>query len=667
MIHRHSLFTYLLLIILVSSSIVLGIVIFGNKNLTGTILRDHQTEKFKLMTQAASEEIEVRLTNIEEVIRRNARLFRDQDPHSRAEAVKILEQSLSTFPSIFAMEIIFAETEAEQVEEAGYTALYAYRRSQALIVPEKEEQISEEELNSFEIVDRIDLDADYSSEWYNKPIILGEPTWTSPYYDPQINVLMITYSVPVYDRPDHIEAVMTADVSLEWLDQLIDTFDIGKSGEPVLITPDQIIYRSEVESEKGPSMRDINDAIADFESLAQTKKQKREQYDDIFDIFKGGKSGEIHFINPSNDEKTFFYFATLPKISWKLGCFVLEKDIFSPVQRITNMIVFSGVVGMLLLILPSFLIARSVARPLSVLSDAARSVARGNFETPLPQIRGNGEIPQLFSAFNSMRGDLKRYMNDIAEGAAKEANMRSQLQIAHSIQQGMVPKDFDSARGAGLDIFAQMTPAQEVGGDLYDYEVLDDGRIYFGLGDVSGKGIPASLFMSMGKTLIHSAIQRDGNPAHTLNWANRQLCSGNDAGLFITALCGVYDPKKHEITLSCAGHNPPFIRNADGTVQMIEVTNGKFPLAIVDDVEYENFTIPLPPGSAFFIYSDGVTDAANPAGDYFGEENLRKYLVAAPNSSAQALVESMMTGIRNFANGAKQSDDITILAFKEIV
>ena len=99
---------------------------------------------------------------------------------------------------------------------------------------------------------------------------------------------------------------------------------------------------------------------------------------------------------------------------------------------------------------------------------------------------------------------------------------------------------------------------------------------------------------------------------------------------------------------------------------MIEITNGKFPLAIVDDVEYENFTIPLPPGSVFFIYSDGVTDAANPAGDYFGEENLRKYLVAAPNSSAQELVESMMTEIRNFANGAKQSDDITILAFKEI-
>ncbi len=128
----------------------------------------------------------------------------------------------------------------------------------------------------------------------------------------------------------------------------------------------------------------------------------------------------------------------------------------------------------------------------------------------------------------------------------------------------------------------------------------------------------------------------------------------------------MYDTKKHEITVCCAGHNPPFIRHADGTVQRIDIANGKFPLAIMDDVDYENYTIPLPPGSVFFIYSDGVTDAANPAGEYFGEENLKKYLGLAPDSSTEALVESMMTEVRTFANGAKQSDDITILAFKEI-
>ena len=663
MIHRHSLFTYLLLIILLSSSVVLGIVIFGNKNLTGSIMREHQTEKFKLMTQAASDEIEIRLTNIEEVVIRNARLFRDQEPHSREEAVKMLEQSMSAFPSIFAMEIIFAETEAEQVEKAGFAALYAFRRSVELLDPE-DSDAEEGEFGAFEIVDRTDLNADYESEWYNKPLILGEPIWTSPYYDPQINVLMITYSVPVYDRPDHIEAILTADVSLEWLDQLIDTFDIGKSGEPVLITPDQIIFRSEAESERGPSLIDIADAVANFKSEVETKK-KKEPYTNLFDLLNEGKSGEISFTDPHNDEKTFFYFATLPKISWKLGCFALEKDVFNPVQRTTNMIVISGLIGILLLIFPSYMIARSVARPLSVLSGAARSVARGNFDAPLPRIKGKGEISQLFSAFDSMRGDLKRYIKDIAEVAAKEENMRSQLQIAHSIQQGMVPKDFRSAHDAGLDIFAQMTPAQEVGGDLYDYQVLDNGKIYFGLGDVSGKGIPASLFMAMGKTLIRSAIQRDGDPASTLSWVNRQLCSGNDAGLFITALCGVYDPQKHEITVCCAGHNPPFVRHADGTVQMIDITNGKFPLAITEDVDYENFTIPLPPGSVFFIYSDGVTDAANPAGDYFGEKNLKKYLGLAPGDSVEALVESMMTEIHTFADGAKQSDDITILAFKE--
>ncbi|MBQ3389314.1 MAG: SpoIIE family protein phosphatase [Thermoguttaceae bacterium] len=668
MIHKYSLFTYLLLIILLSSSLVIGVVIFGNRNLMSDLILGHQTETFKLMTQAASDEIEIRLTNVEEVVQRNANLFRDQEPHSRQEVTKILEQTLAAFPTVFAMEIIFTETEAEQIEKAGFTALYAYRHSQNLLNPEtkKREEI-EEELASFEIEDRNDPSKDYIAEWYVKPLVLGEATWTSPYYDPQVNVLMITYSVPVFDRPDHIEAIVTADVSLEWLDQLIDTFEISKSGEPILITPEQIIYRSENKPNPEPSLIDIAKAQDDIEKLIQSKDPNGDKNANIFELVKQGNSGEIKFTNPYTDEKTYLYFATLPKISWKLGCFVLEKDLLSTVNSTTKMIIGIGLSGVLLLIIPSFMIARSVSRPLSILSSSARNVAQGHFDSPLPKIQGKGEIPQLFHAFDAMRSELKKYVSDIAESAAREANMHSQLQIAHSIQQGMVPKDFEPARKARLDIFAQMTPAQEVGGDLYDYQVLDDGKIYFGLGDVSGKGVPASIFMAMGKTLIHSAIQRGDNPAAALNWVNRQLISGNEAGLFITALCGVYDPDKHEITVCCAGHNPPYIREADGHVWKVEITNGKFPLAIADDVEYENFTIPLPAGSVFFIYSDGVTDAVNPAGEYFGEQNLEKALAQAPCSPTQGLAESVMAEIKNFAAGAKQSDDITMLAFKEIV
>ncbi|MGI5832934.1 MAG: SpoIIE family protein phosphatase [Thermoguttaceae bacterium] len=669
MIHRHSLFTYLLFIILLSSSFVLGIVILGNRNLTSNMIREHQMEKFKLMTQTASDEIEIRLTSVEEVINRNARLFRDQDPHSREEATKILGQSLEAFPTIFAMEIIFADTEAEQVKEAGYAALYAYRHSQDLPASGREKQGGRDDPesvhHSYEIVDRSDVSGDYGSQWYIQPMKSGEPTWSPPYYDPQINVLMITYSVPIYDRPGHIEAIMTADVSLEWLNRLIDTFDIGKSGEPVLLTSDQIIYRSKTETDKGPHLVDFVDVIAGLESVTDTKDVKGDNFTSMFDVLKKEKAGEVRFSNPMNNEKTFLYFATLPKISWKLGCLVLEKDVMATVGRTTNLIIRLWLLGVFLLIVPSFLIARSVARPLSILTNSAQNVALGNFDEPLPTIGGTGEIPQLFSAFDTMRSNLKRYINDIAEVAAKEANMKSQLQIAHSIQQGMVPKDFESARKANLDIFAQMTPAQEVGGDLYDYQVLDDGRIYFGLGDVSGKGVPASIFMAMGKTLIHSGIQQDGNPAQVLTWVNRQLVTGNDAGLFITALCGVYDPHRHEITVSCAGHNPPLIRHANGLTEKIDITNGKFPLAIMENVEYENFTFPLPPGGVFFIYSDGVTDAADPGGNYFGEENLRKCLGLAPTDTVRALVESIMSEIKTFADGAKQSDDITILAFKE--
>lgn len=667
MVHRYSLFYYLLLIILVSSSIVLGIVIFGNRNFMSRILLSHQAEKFEYMTQAATEGIELRLTNVEGAIRRNAYLFTEEMSHSRKDAEQILRQTLGSFPTIYAMEIIFTQDALDVASESGFHAIYAFRKSPKSLTSEAEQQ-EESELSAFEIVDREDIETDYAAAWFTEPMSQQKAVWSQPYTDPQIDVLMITFSVPVF-HDGKIEAIMTADVSLEWLDHLIETFPISETGIPILITPDQIIYRSEQGSKNTLSLVDFADVEAEDVVEVEVANGKRQTQTvpqiNLSEFLRSSPSGKILFTNPMDQEPSWLYYSTLPKISWKLGCIVSEKKTLESVHRMTHWLIRAGLIGVVLLMLPSFWIARSVARPLAQLSNCAHHVAAGQFDEELPKLNGNGEIPQLFNAFDTMRGDLKRYIHDITEAAANEANMHSQLQIAHSIQQGMVPKNFEPARQGHLDLFAQMTPAQDVGGDLYDYDVLDDGNVYFCLGDVSGKGIPASLFMAIGKTLIRSAIQRDGDPAHALTWVNNQLMANNEAGLFITALCGVYNPQKHEIIISCAGHNPPFIRNTDGRTEMVNITNGKFPLAIMEDVDYENFRIPLPNGSTFFIYSDGVTDAANPAGDYFGEANLQKFLGTAPDDSTKSLVESMMTEITRFADGAKQSDDITILAFKE--
>ena len=695
MVHRYPLFYYLLIIILVSSSIVLSLVLFGNWTQINKILMSHQKERFRLMTKAASEEIEVRLSNVEGAIARNALLFEENRDYSRENAIQIFRQTLSAFPTIFAMEIIFLEDEKEVMNQSGFKAIYAWRRGEKSHSLDAEKQ-NACELSNVEIVDRKDLETDYSSEWFTKPIKDRGNVWSMPYKDPQIGVFMITYSVPVYKENKEILAIMTADVSLEWLDNLIDSFPIGNAGDPILITPEEIIFRTvepadTVEAENSfvdkvkPCDKDdrhvkVGDALADNYRDAKKDKLKlerisnedilasdmKETYQNLAECLVNSEQGEIRYVTSDTHENAWLYFAMLPRINWKLGCVISEKVIQQNVSNMNFRIFLAGIAGILALIAPAFLIARSVSLPLKKLTECAQEVAGGNFEADLPQISGNGEIPKLIGSFDSMRSDLQRYIRDLTESTKNEERLNSQLRVASNIQLGMVPKNFAPAAEANVDISAQMKPAQEVGGDLYDFAVLDEKHFYFCIGDVSGKGIPASLFMAVGKTLIHSAIQRDFNPAKALTWVNNQLMENNDAGLFITALCGIYHMDTREIEIACAGHNPPFIVDADGKSQMLNIDNSKFPLAIMEDVEYDNFRIPLPKGSAFFIYTDGVTDAANPFGEYFGEDNLTDRLSKLPKGSVRSLVDYMMSEIITFADGAKQSDDITILALRDM-
>lgn len=642
MIHRYSLFSYLLIIILISSSIVLGLVILGNRNLMSRVLFSSQEEKFRFLTKTASAELELRLSSVEEAIKRNGLLFMEAENRPREKSIGILTQTLGAFPSIFAMEIIFAENEKDQMERNGFQAIYAWRDNSN---------------RSIKVDDRSDPATDYQSEWFTRPVEKKESVWSSPYYDPQINVLMITYSVPVFNVNGEIEAIMTADVSLEWLDRLLDTLPIGTSGEPILITSDHVIYRSESKGNYDESLLKL--------ARDKTDPENQKTYANLIECLKKSDAGQIRFCRATKKEDSWLYFSTLPKIGWKLGCVIPESEIFGIVRKMNHRIVFFGICGILLLIFPSFWIARSVAHPLWQLSRCAHEVADGRFDAELPMMSGNGEIPKLFCAFDSMRGDLKRYIHDLTESTKAEERLHSQLLVARSIQTDMVPKNFDVAAKGKIDLYAMMKPAQEVGGDLYDFAVLDEDHFYFCVGDVSGKGIPASLFMAVGKTLIRSAIQTDRDPAKALTRVNKELMENNKAGLFITALCGIYHMDSRELEIACAGHNPPFLLGNDGHPKMIKDDNAQFPLAIMDDVEYSKFMIPIASGETFFLYTDGVTDAVNPADDFFGETNLVDRLTNIPKNDVKTLVEAMMREIEIFADGAKQSDDITILAFRQ--
>ena len=638
LIQRLSLFTYLLLIILICSSFVLGLVIWSNRMMISGTLFAAQDEKFRSLTHSATEDISRNLEHVEETIAQNVMVFYQEDEQNREKMSRLMTHTLRSHSAIYGMEIIFTEEGRRRYPNADFTALYAWQEESA---------VKTEDRNAQE---------DYQAEWFTKPYETKKQAWSEPYRDKQSSKrLMVTYSFPILGDDGCVEAIVTADIAFDWLTKRLLSLPLGKTGVPILLSAQQqIIVYPDKDWEFQESLQSL--------AAKATVPKKREAFESISDAIRRQRDGCLRFFRPYNEEWAWIYFDTLEKNGWTIGCILPDKEVLGVVSSMNRRTLLYGFFGILLLIIPSWLIARSVAGPLRHLSTAADEISHGRFDAELPRARGDGEIARLVTSFDQMRTDLVHYIRDITESTRQRERFNAELNVAHSIQLGMVPKDFSPPKQFGIDLFAMMEPAQEVGGDLYDFAMLDDDHLYFCIGDVSGKGIPASLFMAVGKTLLKSTIQAVRDPAAAFELVNTELMHCNEASLFITAFCGIFNQKTGEILFACAGHNPPALIQSDGRAGLLAVTPN-FPLALDEGTKYVNGRITLEPGQILFLYTDGVTDAENPAGEYFGESGLLQSLAESEKGEVEPFVRSMMASVHAFADGAKQSDDVTILSF----
>ncbi len=242
--------------------------------------------------------------------------------------------------------------------------------------------------------------------------------------------------------------------------------------------------------------------------------------------------------------------------------------------------------------------------------------------------------------------------------------IESELSVAREIQMSIVPKLFPAFPERGeFDIFAVIEPAREVGGDLYDFFLLDDDHLCFTIGDVSGKGVPASLFMAVTKTLIKAKASLLAKPDQILYQVNNELCRDNDSGMFATIFLGILTISSGEMVFSNGGHNIPFLLKADGEVKALPKLPG-MALAVMDDAPYVCAGMPIGAGDSLILYTDGVTEAMNQAGELLQEENLVGILQRFSGATAQDTVRYILDETRRFTSGAMQSDDITIVVLK---
>jgi sigma-B regulation protein RsbU (phosphoserine phosphatase) len=308
-------------------------------------------------------------------------------------------------------------------------------------------------------------------------------------------------------------------------------------------------------------------------------------------------------------------------------------------------------------------LSRTITGPIKKLIDGASEVARGNLDAEI-HIDTQDELGNLARDFNHMTASLKAKISELKETTAAKERIESELNIARQIQMGILPKIFPPfPHRREFDIHALIEPARMVGGDFYDFFFVDDENFCFVIGDVSGKGVPASLFMAITKTLHKVSASEGSTPDQIISRVNSELSVNNENSMFVTMFCGIMNTKTGEVLYTNAGHNPPVIVTKDGRVSFTKST-GDLVVGVFEDISYKMERVVMKTGDTFFLYTDGVTEAMNEMGEVFSEKRLEDVLSNKNGPSIKAIVEEVLGKIGEFSEGTVQSDDITMMALR---
>jgi sigma-B regulation protein RsbU (phosphoserine phosphatase) len=306
---------------------------------------------------------------------------------------------------------------------------------------------------------------------------------------------------------------------------------------------------------------------------------------------------------------------------------------------------------------------KKASLPIRLLALSANDVAKGNFKSALPQLKSRDEIHQLRDSFEKMEHSLSEYTEQLKTTTAEKAVIESELNIAHSIQMSMLPKTFPPyPERDDVDIYGQLTPAKAVGGDLFDFFIRDE-KLYFCIGDVSGKGIPASMFMAVARSLFHNVSGHIVEPHIIAKALNESMCDGNDMNMFVTMFIGVLDLQTGHLTYCNAGHDSPLLIGQGVGVLPCE---SNLPIGLMD-WEFVPQETTIAPGTTIFLYTDGLNEAENLHHQQFGEEQilqLAEEQLAKGECEPMPLIQRMTAAVHFFAGEAEQSDDLTMLAIQ---
>ena len=638
MLASDSIVRKLVLVITLSSSAIFAVALGYNYVSSRAMLEQELESNARNLALSLVNRVEIELSSVAKTTAGMARAI-EIDAHGEPQLLALIRSTLEANPGIYGATIAFEP--------------YAFSRRLRQYAPYLYRHDGQIELRRLE--DSYQDVPYFYWDWYQIPRELGQIEWTEPYFDEGAgNILMSSCSVPFYDDASgvrRIRGVVTTNVSLDSLTQLVSSVRILKTGYAALLSRNGVILAHPL---KNAIMNESFFSIAaarDDDSLRSLgKKMVR------------GESGFVHYQSLVG-VTSWMYYAPIRSAGWTLAVVFPETELLASVRRLTLTMISIGLVGVLLLTAAVVSIATSITRPLRSLAEATHVMSSGNFDVELPPIQAKDEVGRLANDFAVMRDSLKQYVLDLTETTAAKERIQSELRVATEIQASLLPRTFPPfPERPEFEIFASMDPAKEVGGDFYDFFFVDSDNLCFLIADVTDKGVPAALYMMVAKTLLKSEGQRLGEPDRVLASVNRVLAEDNERCMFASVLCAILDVRSGDVRVANAGHNPPLLVGADG-VRYLRLKPGLM-LGPSRDAFYQTERITLRPGETLFFYTDGVTEATSPADEAYGELRLSSALQRIADSDPAGMIHHVRADVLRHADGAPQSDDVTMVAIK---
>ena len=488
-------------------------------------------------------------------------------------------------------------------------------------------------------------------EWYLSPKLLDRPCWTEPFidYDTRDDLakdIIASYCMPIKDPEGKYVGTLSVDLPLDWLSETIESIRPYPNSYSIMIGQGGNFYVH-------PGSVDLF-----YETIfTKTLETPNPDLTALGHAMQRGEEGMRQLKLRGNN--CYVFYKPIEGTGLSVAVVCPEKDIFGSFKRLQRTVISIVLIGLALMLLIFIRIVKKELDPLKQLATQTDTIAKGNFDQTIPDDGREDEIGQLSHSFGDMQQSLINYIGELRQTTAAKASIESELRVASDIQMSMLPRVFPPfPERKEIDIFASMTPAKEVGGDLYNF-LLQGDQLYFCLGDVSGKGVPASLFMAQATRLFRTLAGEGFEPDAIATRMNNALCEGNDTMMFVTMFIAKADLKTGIMKFCNCGHNPPVL---DGKFLEFEHTNR--PLGMFDGDEFIGEKAICIWNKLLLIYTDGLNEAMNNEKVQFGNEHLLELMADTGGLTACQVVEMMKAAVEEHREGADPNDDLTMLCLR---